>query len=77
MVFGAQAQHTGPRRSSLRQQGIHADGKMIDQELRNGQVLLGGTPGLWEVTPNTPPQEPEAPKERHAKGAQPSLQIHA
>ncbi len=65
--------YEGPRRASLRQKGVGADGRMIDQELRNGQVILGSAAGggngsPWNVAKDKAPEEP---KERHPKDAVP------
>lgn len=62
--------YEGPRRTSLRQKGVHADGRMVDQELRGGQVVLSHDPGPWTVARENgySVPEPQPPKERHSKG---------
>jgi hypothetical protein len=64
-----QVPYDGPRRASLRQKGVDADGRMIDQELRNGQVVLNSAPGggasSWVSAGESAAGEP---KERHPKG---------
>ena len=70
----AQAESAGPRRASLRQKGVSADGRMIDQELRNGQVVLStdGYSGPWNVAESQAAPEPDQLKERHPQGEQPA-----
>lgn len=63
-----QVPYEGPRRISLRQKGMHADGRMVDQELRNGHVLVSHNPSPWTVVGEEGPSEPAKPKERHSKG---------
>ena len=64
-----QTPYEGPRRSSLRQRGVTADGRMVDQELRGGQVILSKDPNPGAVKhEDWRPAEPEKPKERHSKG---------
>jgi len=50
---------------------------MIDQELRNGQVILGSTPGGGGASPWVVAGESLAaePKERHPKGDAISLSL--
>ena len=64
-----QTPYEGPRRSSLRQRGVNADGQMVDQELRGGKVVLSKDPNPGAVKhEDWRPAEPEKPKERHSKG---------
>ena len=69
VIPDVQTPHEGPRRSSLRQRGVTADGRMVDQELRGGQVILSKDPNPGAVKhEDWRPAEPEKPKERHSKG---------
>ena len=67
--------YEGPRRTSLRQKGVTADGRMVDQELRGGRVVVSHDPSPWTVVGQEAPQaQPEVPKERHSKGKVEALQ---
>ncbi|KAK9823208.1 hypothetical protein WJX72_001110 [[Myrmecia] bisecta] len=64
---------TGPRRVSLRNQGISADGVMIHDEKRNGElVLVNGEAVRYKAT-----QEAPEPRDRHPKDAVPFQSLHA
>ena len=64
-----QVPYEGPRRTSLRQKGVTADGRMVDTELRGGHVTFSHDPNAATKTHEYgKPAEPEAPKERHPKG---------
>ncbi|KAK9868093.1 hypothetical protein WJX84_011731 [Apatococcus fuscideae] len=58
----------GPRRASLRQRGVAADGSRVDEELRGGKVTIINGEVLREPAGNSRHREPSPPKERHAKG---------
>ena len=60
----------GPRRASLRQRGVAADGSRVDEELRGGKVTIINGEVLREPAGNSRHREPSPPKERHAKGEQ-------
>lgn len=66
----------GPRRESLRNKGIAADGTFIDDERRGGKVLIGrgevSDPGPWVKAEDPPP-----PKARFPKGDLPAARCHA
>ncbi|KAK9799849.1 hypothetical protein WJX73_009741 [Symbiochloris irregularis] len=56
----------GPRRESLRNKGIAADGTYIDDERRGGKVVYGRTevtdPGPWVKAEDPPPPKARFPK---------------
>ena len=50
-----------PRRASLRQRGVQADGAAVDTEGRGGHITLVN----GEAIPYSDPSEPAQPRERH------------
>ena len=56
----------GPRRASLRQLGVSADGTSIDAEKRNGEIVIINGERI-RMMPNDFIEA--GPKERHPKGA--------
>lgn len=65
-----QAKPSEPQRKSLRVQGVAADDQMIDQELRNGRLVLAHRGGGSTSQPpgEGGPHEPEQSRERHPQG---------
>ena len=58
-----------PRRASLRQRGVQADGAAVDAEGRGGHItLVNGDPTRY----NSHPSEPAQPRERHPTGQAPT-----
>lgn len=58
-------QERGPRRISLRQQGVAADGSSIDAEKRNGDiVIINGE----RIRVANIPTDTVLPRDRHPKG---------
>ncbi|DBB11441.1 hypothetical protein WJX82_009846 [Trebouxia sp. C0006] len=54
-----------PRRASLRQRGVQADGAAVDTEGRGGHITLVN----GEAIPYSDPSEPAQPRERHPPSA--------
>ena len=56
-----------PRRASLRQRGVAADGSSIDEERRNGELVIINGERIRMAPGQTVEDLP--PRERHPKGA--------
>lgn len=67
MIMCMQAEQA-PRRASLRQRGLQADGAAVDTESRGGHITLVN----GEAIRYGEPAEPAQPRERHP----PSMTLH-
>lgn len=61
-----------PRRASLRQRGVQADGAAVDTESRGGHITLVN----GEAIRYPDPSEPAQPRERHPPSTTQALDLH-